>query len=44
MVKYVHKDYGQIIEIHAPKIGGVRYYEKETKMIGFLEPPEWWNP
>lgn len=38
VVQYTHKKYGPVIEIEAPKLGGVRFNGDGSEMMGLLEP------
>lgn len=42
VVQYTNKLYGPVIEIEAPKLGGVRFNGDGTEMMGFLE-PKWFT-
>lgn len=39
---YMNKIYGPVIEVEAPKLGGVRFNSDGTEMMGFLE-PKWFK-
>ncbi|MFX0209516.1 MAG: hypothetical protein ACFFDT_26260 [Candidatus Hodarchaeota archaeon] len=42
VVQYTNKLHGLVIEIEAPKLGGVRFNGDWTEMMGFLE-PKWFK-
>ena len=43
VVQYTNKLHGPVIEIEAPKLGGVRFNGDGTEMMGFLEPKRFTN-
>jgi len=42
VVQYMNKIYGPVIEVEAPKLGGIRFNSDGTEMMGFLE-PKWFK-